>query len=217
MGKLRLGELQKNCLKLNIGRIISRFTPFIALLYPLGEGNGNPLQYSRLENPMDGAWRAIVHGVTEVGHNLATKPPPHPLVGFPGGTTGKEPTCQCRRHKSLGFNPCVGKIPWGGHSNSLQYSCLENSMDRGVWRASIHKVSKSQTWLKWLSMHTSLCILFGSLLVSLSPHHQQSLWVVELTVASKQTQCLWSEIVPFKRFFTCLNLLYKLPYFLSVF
>ena len=33
-------------------------------------------------------------------------------MGFPGGTKGKEPACQCRRHKRLGFNPCVGKIPW---------------------------------------------------------------------------------------------------------
>ena len=42
-----------------------------------GEGNGNPLQYSCLGNPMDrGDWRAIVHGVTRVGHDLATKPPP---------------------------------------------------------------------------------------------------------------------------------------------
>ncbi|KAB0352671.1 hypothetical protein FD754_017528 [Muntiacus muntjak] len=41
-----------------------------------GEGNGNPLQYSCLENPMDReAWRATVHGVARVGHNLATKPP----------------------------------------------------------------------------------------------------------------------------------------------
>ena len=41
-----------------------------------GEGNGNPLQYSSLENPMDrGAWLATVHGVTRVRHNLATKPP----------------------------------------------------------------------------------------------------------------------------------------------
>ena len=41
-----------------------------------GEGNGNPLQYSCLENPMDrGAWQATVHRVTRVGHNLATKPP----------------------------------------------------------------------------------------------------------------------------------------------
>ena len=43
-----------------------------------GEGKGNPLQYSCLRNPMDrGAWWATVHGVTRVGHDLATKPPPH--------------------------------------------------------------------------------------------------------------------------------------------
>ena len=42
-----------------------------------GEGNGNPLQYSCLENPMDReAWRAQVHGIARTGHNLATKPPP---------------------------------------------------------------------------------------------------------------------------------------------
>ena len=42
-----------------------------------GEGNGNPLRYSCLENPMDRvAWQATVHGVERVGHNLATKPPP---------------------------------------------------------------------------------------------------------------------------------------------
>ena len=44
-----------------------------------GEGNGNPLQYSYLESPMDrGAWQAIVHGVTRVRHDLATKPPKPP-------------------------------------------------------------------------------------------------------------------------------------------
>ena len=42
-----------------------------------GERNGNPFQYSCLENPMDrGAWQATVHGVARVGHDLATKPPP---------------------------------------------------------------------------------------------------------------------------------------------
>ena len=41
-----------------------------------GEGNDNPLYYSCLGNPMDrGAWQAPVHGVTRVGHDLATKPP----------------------------------------------------------------------------------------------------------------------------------------------
>ena len=45
-----------------------------------GEGDGNPLQYSCLENPMDReAYQAMVHGVARVGHNLATKPPP-PLL-----------------------------------------------------------------------------------------------------------------------------------------
>ena len=44
-----------------------------------GEGNGNPLQFSCLENLMDrGAWWAPVHGVARVGHDLATKPPPQP-------------------------------------------------------------------------------------------------------------------------------------------
>ena len=41
-----------------------------------GEGNGNPLQYSCLENPMDrGALQATVHGIARIGHNLTTKPP----------------------------------------------------------------------------------------------------------------------------------------------
>ena len=44
-----------------------------------GEGNGNPLQYSYLENPTDrGAWQATVHGIARVGHDLATIPPPLP-------------------------------------------------------------------------------------------------------------------------------------------
>jgi len=46
------------------------------------EGNGNPLPYSCLENPTDrGVWRATVHGVARVGHDLATKPPPPPQRG----------------------------------------------------------------------------------------------------------------------------------------
>ena len=67
-------------------------------------------------------------------------------LGFPGGTSGKEPACQCRRQKRPAFDPWVGKIPWReGHGNPLQYSCLENSMDRGAWRAIVHGISKSGT------------------------------------------------------------------------
>ena len=48
-----------------------------------------------------------------------------------------------------------GRSPEGGHSKSLQYSCLENPMDRGAWWATGHRVTKSQTRLKWLSTLTS--------------------------------------------------------------
>ena len=86
------------------------------------------------------------------------------LVKLPfSGASGKEPTCQCRKCKRYEFNPWVRKIPWGGHGNPLQYSCLENFMDRRTWQATVHGVTKSQTQLKWLSTHildryTETCI-----------------------------------------------------------
>ena len=43
--------------------------------------------------------------------------------------------------------PGLGRSPGGGNGNPLQYSCLENSVDRGAWRATVHGVSKSQTRL----------------------------------------------------------------------
>ena len=70
-----------------------------------------------------------------------------------GGACGKEPTCQCRRCKRRGFDPGSGKSPGGGHGSPLQYSCLQNPMDRGPWWATVHGVTKSQTHLKQLSMY----------------------------------------------------------------
>ena len=75
------------------------------------------------------------------------------LWGFPGGTSVKEPTCLCWRHKRCGFDS-----PGGGHGNQLQYSCLENPTARGVWLAAVHRVAKSQTQLKQLSTHGYICI-----------------------------------------------------------
>ena len=49
--------------------------------------------------------------------------------------------------------PGLGRFPGGGHGNLLQYSCLENPMDRGVWRATVHRGTKSWTRLKQLSTH----------------------------------------------------------------
>ena len=56
----------------------------------------------------------------------------------------------------------TGSIPGSGRSsrerngNPVQYSCLENPMDRGSWQAIVHRVEKSGTWLKWLSTHIQL-------------------------------------------------------------
>ena len=55
------------------------------------------------------------------------------LWGFPGGASGKEPGCQCRRHKHTGSIPGSGRSPGEGNGNPLQYSCLGNPMDRGAW------------------------------------------------------------------------------------
>ena len=65
-------------------------------------------------------------------------------VGFPGGTGGKESTCQCRRNKRHEFDPSVEKTPGEGHGNPFQYSWLQNPMDRGAWWATVHRVAKSQ-------------------------------------------------------------------------
>ena len=53
----------------------------------------------------------------------------------------KESACQRRRPE---FDPWVGKIPWRRNGNPLQYSCVENSMDRRVWQATVHRVAQSQ-------------------------------------------------------------------------
>ena len=52
------------------------------------------------------------------------------LTGFPGDSDGKESACNAG---DLGSIPRLGRFPGGGHGNPLQYSCLENPMDRGAW------------------------------------------------------------------------------------
>ena len=67
-----------------------------------------------------------------------------------GGASGKEPTCQCRRHKRAGLIPGLRRSPGGGHGNP---SCLENPTGRGAWWAMVHSVTKSRAQLKRLSTH----------------------------------------------------------------
>ena len=56
--------------------------------------------------------------------------------------------------RDAGLIPRSGRSPGGGHGNPLQYSCLENPMDRGAWWATVHGVAKSRAQLKWLSTHS---------------------------------------------------------------
>ena len=71
-------------------------------------------------------------------------------MGFSGGASGQEPVCQYRRP---GLILGSGRSPGGGHSKLLQYSCLENPMDRGAWWTMAHRITKSRTQLKWLSSY----------------------------------------------------------------
>ena len=70
--------------------------------------------------------------------------------GFPGGSDGKESACNAG---DLCLILGSGRSPGEGNSYPLQYSCLENSMDKGDRQAIIHRVAQSQTRLKQLSMH----------------------------------------------------------------
>ena len=100
---------------------------FSASSVSAGEGNGIPLQYSCLENPMDGgAWWAVVHGVAKSRTRLSD-------------------------FFHFSFS-CIGE----GNGNPLQCSCLENPRDGGAWWAAIYGVAQSRTRLKRLSSSSSV-------------------------------------------------------------
>ena len=70
---------------------------------------------------------------------------------FPGGASGKEPACNAGDVRDAGSIPGLGRSHGGGRGNPLQYSRLENPMDRGAWWATVRRVTESQTRLKQLS------------------------------------------------------------------
>ena len=63
--------------------------------------------------------------------------------GFPGGSNGKEPTANEGDTRDAGLTPRSGKSPGGRSGNPLQYSCLENPMDRGAWWATVYRIAES--------------------------------------------------------------------------
>ena len=83
--------------------------------------------------------------------------------------------------RGFGLISGSGRFPGGGHRSPLQYSCLENPMDRGAWWATVHGVAKSLTQLKWLSTHARvLCVFWITIL----------LWYVSFAVCGLYFSCL---------------------------
>ena len=109
-----------------------------------------------LKSPMDrGAWRATV--LLLLSFNPMDRSTPHlPVftisrnllklmcVDFPHSSVGRESACDAG---DPGLIPGSGRSSGEGNGNPLQYSCLENPMDRGVWQATVHGIAKSQTQL----------------------------------------------------------------------
>ena len=71
-------------------------------------------------------------------------------LDFLGGSDSKESTCSA---EDLALIPGLGRSPEGGNGNPLQYSCLENPMDRGAWGATVHGVAKESDMTEWLSLY----------------------------------------------------------------
>ena len=61
-------------------------------------------------------------------------------MGFPDGASGKDLPVNAGDVRATGSIPGSGRSPGGGNGNPLQYSCLGNPMDRGVWQATVHRV-----------------------------------------------------------------------------
>ena len=109
-------------------------------------------------NPLPTKWASLVDQLVKRIHLQCRRPLVDPQVkkipwrrdklptpvflGFPGDSDGKESACNAGE---VGSIPGLGKSPGGGYGNLYQYSCLENSMDKGAWQATVHVVTKSWT------------------------------------------------------------------------
>jgi len=122
----------------------------------IGEGNGNPLQCSCLENPKDGgAWWAAVYGVAQSWTRLKriSSSSSKLAKGLPGGSVGKEPTCQYETQEmwvpSLGFEDLLEIIK--GQPAPVFQGSLQSFMSKGAWEATVTGVTVRQTHM---SEHT---------------------------------------------------------------
>ena len=100
--------------------------------------------------------------------------------------------------RDTGLIPGWGKSPGGGNGHPLQYSCLENPMDRGAWQTTVHRMAKGHTRLKWLSMHAPTVTFPKGLSKPLClklpirpPHHSHIITII--TVLILCIYCLLSK------------------------
>ena len=76
------------------------------------------------------------------------------IQGFSDGASGKESTCQCRKCKRHVLDHWVRKVPGVRNSNPLQYSCLENSLDKEACQATVRGVAKNRTQLNTTPLYS---------------------------------------------------------------
>ena len=120
-----------------------------------GGEHGNPLQYSSLENPHGqrilaccSPWDHRVRHNWMTKYSTALKPRASQVA-----LVVKNLPANARHIREAGSIPGSGTSPEGGHGNLFLYSSLENPMNRGAWWATVHRISKNQTQLKWLNRH----------------------------------------------------------------
>ena len=111
-------------------------------------GQEDPLEKGMATHSSIFAWRIPwteePGGLQSLGHKLLDMTEQLTLWRYSGGTDNKESACNVR---DLGSIPGSGRCPGEENGNPLQYSCLGNSMDRGAWWVTAHRVTKSQTQL----------------------------------------------------------------------
>ena len=132
----------------------------------LGHGGGHPVEdktakiQTYVSNPMIGdKWNGedstyfpwgLPSGLQREGHASCRHHNPQLVLGLP---MIKNPPANAGELRDAGSIPGPGRFPGGGHGNTLWYPCLENPMDRGAWQTTVHRVAKSQMWLKRLNTH----------------------------------------------------------------
>ena len=97
-------------------------------------------------------WAGLIFGAGRPLHWQAFTSTP----ALPWGPSSKESARNAGDTGDKGSIPGSGRSAAGGYGNPFRYSCLENPMGRGAWRATVHGVAKSRTWLKRLSRNTHI-------------------------------------------------------------